>query len=229
MLFQLPCSRGAGRIAVMMDSKVCIPRVFLARALPAVACVLVLFAPTAARADFTSLTSSNQISGTVFTFDGLDVGFVDGATNDATRPLGFTFPDAGPSNGEYIASDSDGGHVLDVLGQRFGFDGFVRFRFEELVGAAGIDFDTSTTLSLIALDNDLNFINAEGTISGLADTRGFFGIASDLGIRELWVHDSAGTFELDNLLFGVAIVPVPGALALGAFGMVLAGLVRRRT
>lgn len=204
-------------------------RIFLARALPAVACVLILFAPTAARADFTALTSSNQISGTLFSFDSLDVGFVDGDTNAITQPYGFTFPDAGEFNGEYIASDSDGSHVLDILGGRFGFDGIVRFRFEDLVGAAGINFDTASTLSLLAFDDAGNAINPDGSISGAAGTQGFFGIASDLGIREMWIHDSAGTFQLKDLRFGVAIVPVPGALALGAFGMVLAGLVCRRT
>lgn len=191
------------------------------------ACML---APGAAHADFTALSSPDQISGTLFTFDSLDVGFVSDATNAATQPKGFTFPDAGESwSGEYVASISGGGHVLDVLGGRLGFDGLVRFRFEDLVEAAGIDYDTATPLSLLAYDNDGKLINAEGTISAPGGARGFFGIATDVGIRELLIHNHAGTFQVDNLRFGTAVVPVPGAWALGAFGLVLVGLVRRKT
>ena len=54
-----------------------------------------MIAPAAARADFTALTSPDQISGVLFTFDSLDVGFVSDETNAATQPKGFTFTDAG--------------------------------------------------------------------------------------------------------------------------------------
>ncbi len=205
---------------------------FMVRALPALACVLVMFAPTVACADFTALSSSNQISGTVFTFDDLPVGFVDGnqaATDAITQPSGFTF-----SNpfGEFVASSfDDAGHVIDIMGAQQGFDGGIRFRFEDLVGAAGIDYSIGrgTPLSLIAFDDAGNAINPEGSISALVGTTGFFGIASDVGIRELWVHDTAGSFELNNLRFGIVNAPVPGALAMGAFGMVFVVLWRRRT
>lgn len=202
--------------------------------LGAVAVAACLLAPGAARADFTALTSPAHISGTVFTFEepGLTVGFVTEATNDITRPYGFTFPDAGDDGlsgtGEFVATASDGGHVLDVLGEPLGFTGEVRFRFEELVEAAGIDYDTFTGLSLLAYDDNLTLINPEGSITALAGTTGFFGIASDVGIREILIHDSYGTFELDNLRFGTAVAPVPGAWALGIIGLGLVGLVRRR-
>ena len=190
-----------------------------------------MLAPAAARADFAALSLPDQISGTLFTFDSLDVGFVNSATNAATRPYGFTFPDAELDSlaGEYVASASDGGHVLDVLGDAQGFNGLVRFRFEELVEAAGVDYDTGTTLSLLAYDNEGKLINPDGSILAPAGSRGFFGIATDVGIRDLLIHNHAGTFQVDNLRFGTAVVPVPGAWALGAFGLVLVGLVRRKT
>ena len=192
------------------------------------ACML---APAAARADFTALSSPDQISGTLFTFDSLDVGFVNSETNAATRPYGFTFPDAEVDTltGEFIASTSDGGHVLDVLGGTHGFNGLVRFRFEELVEAAGIDYDSDRDLWLLAYDDQGNCINPEDSIAAAGGTRGFFGIAADVGIRELLIHNHAGTFQLDNLRFGTAVVPVPGAWVLGVVGLGLVGLVRRRT
>ena len=91
------------------------------------ACVL---APAAARADFTVLSSPDQISGTLFTFDSLDVGFVNSATNAATRPYGFTFPDAELDTlaGESVASASDGGRVVDVLGDILGSGSRIWYR-----------------------------------------------------------------------------------------------------
>ena len=193
---------------------------------------LSLLAPVTARASFMALTSPNQISGSVFTFDTLEVGFVDGDTNAVTQPLGFTFPDAGePLSGEFIASASTAsgaGHVLDVLGGTLGFDGLVRFEFEDVVEAAGIEYDTATQLSFLAFDGDGNAINPEGSILAPPDTRGFFGITSDAGIGGFLVHDSAGTFQLDNMKFGAIAVPVPGAWALCAVGLGLIGVVRRR-
>ena len=199
--------------------------------LSAAAVAVCVLAPAAARADFTALSSPDQISGTLFTFDSLDVGFVTSATNAATRPYGFTFPDAELDTlaGEYVASASDGGRVVDVLGDILGFPGLVRFRFEDLVQAAGVDYDTGTTLSLLAYDNEGNLINPDESILAPAGSRGFFGIAADVGIREVLIHNHVNTFQLDNLRFGAAVAPVPGAWALGAFGLVLVGLVRRKT
>ena len=194
------------------------------------AAAVCMFLPAMARADFTPLSSPDQISGTVFTFDNVGVGFVNAATNVATQLAGFTFADAGdPLSGEYIAANSEGGHVLDVLGGTLGFDGLVRFRFEELVLAAGVDYDTATPLSILAYDDSGNLLNPEGSVTAPAGTVGFFGIASDIGIRTLLIHDSAGTFQLDNLKYGTAVVPAPGAWALGALGLALVGLVRRRS
>jgi hypothetical protein len=165
----------------------------------------------------------------VFTFDTLDVGFVSAATNAVTVGHGFTFPDAGdPLAGEYIASASEGGHVLDVLGEGLNFDGRVTFRFEDVVETAGIDYDSATDLFLIAYDAAGDPINPDGSITAAGGTAGFFGIWSDLGIRELVIHDTAGSFQLDNLRFGTLAAPTPAAWLLGALGLGLVGFVRRK-
>lgn len=180
---------------------------------------------SSARADFSALYSSSDIAGSPYTFDALAPGFVTDSTNTLTQPAGFTFTD--PS-GEFVAQDAVGGRVLDVFGEGIGFDGFVRFSFNDLVEAAGVDYSTATTLSLLAYDNNGDLINAEGTVTASAGTAGFFGIASDVGIRDILIHDTAGSFQLDNLRFGAVAAPVPAAWVLGVLGLGLVGVVRRR-
>ncbi len=180
-----------------------------------------------ASANLVVLDSASQINTTPYGFDNLAPGFVDGSVNAITSQAGFTFPDIG-SSGEFIAMNSDGGHVLDVLGSRLGFDGLVRLRFNDLVSAAGIEYDTSTPLFFLAYDDNGNLINNFDIIAD-ANTSGFFGLQStDVGIREILIHDSAGSFELDNLRFQTAIAPLPGALTLAAIGLGCIGWLRRR-
>lgn len=190
--------------------------------------------PVSAYADFTALTSSDQINSTLVDFDSFAAGFVTETTNTATSAYGFYFSDlpASPSlSGEYIVANADGGHVLDVLGGSSGFDGQVSFAFDELVYAVGIDYNSSTQLSFNAYDVNGNAINADGSIQ-TASTGGigFFGIASDIGIGSVMIHDSLGTFELDNLQFTTEVVatPVPGALTMAVLGLGLIGWVRHK-
>ena len=187
--------------------------------------LLVAALAPSARADFSAIYASHNIAGPAYTFDALNTGWVTSATNTLTQPAGFTFTDP---TGEYIAANADGGHVLDILGEGIGFDGFVRFTFNDLVDAAGVDYSTATTLSLLAYNDNGDLINAEGTVMASAGTAGFFGIASDVGIREILIHDTAGSFQLDNLRFGAIAAPVPAAWVMGVLGLGLVGVVRRR-
>lgn len=60
----------------------------------------------------------------------------------------------------------------------------------------------------------------------------FFGLISSKGISKIQIASNYAGFEVDHLQFGygaaLAVVPVPAPIALGAVGLLSAGLVRRR-
>ena len=197
--------------------------------------VAAAFAPATARANITALHSADQINAPAFTFDTVDIGFVHHAgwqatNNSVTSDFGFMFAE-GTNRDVYIESLS-GDASVKVLGAAFGFDGAVKFIFEDGVQAAGIEYDTFTSLSLLAFDSNGNLINTEGSITADPYTSGFLGIASsNADIHAILIHDSAGTFSVDNLRFGTlaAVAPVPGALSLGALGLGLVFWTKRKS
>lgn len=192
----------------------------------------VMLAPPAALADITGLTSPDQINATPFTFDGFG-GPVTPDTNTAliAAGAGFIFPNAGAGGGEFIVDRGSGDFVLDSLGGLFNYDAVVEFQFDSPVEAFGIDYDTSTPLSLLAFDDEDNPINLEGSIgTPLDSTIGFFGIAStDGNIASVLIHDDLGSFTLDNLRAGeLATLPLPASWALCIVGFGLVGWIRVR-
>jgi hypothetical protein len=189
-----------------------------------------LFAPSAALADFTGLTSSDQIDATAFTFDGFG-GPVTAATNSALTAAGagFIFPNVDGGGGEFIVDTGSGDYVLDSLGGLFGYDALVEFQFDSPVEAFGIEYDTSTPLSLLAFDTQGGLINGEGTIVSPDQGTGFFGIASTVGIASVVVHNHLGSFTLDNLMAGnLATTPLLGSWAFGIMGFGLVSFIRVR-
>jgi hypothetical protein len=58
----------------------------------------------------------------------------------------------------------------------------------------------------------------------------FFGLVSDKGISKIQISSNYAGFEVDHLQFGygLAVVPVPAPIALGAVGLLSAGLLRKR-
>ena len=58
----------------------------------------------------------------------------------------------------------------------------------------------------------------------------FFGLVSDNGISKIQISSNYSGFEVDHLQFGygLAVVPVPAPIALGAVGLLSAGLLRKR-
>ncbi|UCC30693.1 MAG: hypothetical protein JSU86_00145 [Phycisphaerales bacterium] len=192
----------------------------------------VIIMPSAASADIMALTSPDQINATPFTFDGFG-GPVTPDTNTAliAAGAGFIFPNAGAGGGEFIVDRGSGDFVLDSLGGLFGYDAVVEFQFDSPVEAFGIDYDTSTPLSLVAFDVEDNPINADWSIvTPLDSTIGFFGIAStDGNIASVLIHDSLGSFTLDNLRAGeLATIPLPASWALCIVGFGLVGWIRAR-
>lgn len=187
-------------------------------------------APSAAFADFTGLTSPDQINATPFSFDGFG-GPVTAETNAALTAAGagFIFPNAGEGGGEFIVDTGDD-FVLDVLGGLFGYDGLVEFQFDSPVEAFGIEYRTSTQLFLLAFDADGDPINPEGTIvTPFGSTDGFFGITSADGIVNVLIHDDLGSFQLLNMIAGdLATTPLPGSWVLGIIGFGLVGFIRAR-
>ncbi len=103
----------------------------------AVLVAALMLAPSAVLADFTGLTSPNQINATPFSLDGFG-GPVTAETNAALTAAGagFIFPNAGEGGGEFIVDTGDD-YVLDVLGGLFEYDALVEFQFDSPVDCWG--------------------------------------------------------------------------------------------
>jgi len=160
-------------------------------------------------------------------FENITPGDVTNATTSSELAAeGLTFPGA---SGDAVFSNEpiDSNVVLDIS------DGVIRIDFDTDVDAVGIEYAyrpqnvPPTPLSFVAYASDDTLLGSIDVAAG----DGFFGWNSEgaNNIAYVIIHDSASTFQVDNLIRGtVSEVPVPGAMLLGLVGFGLVGATRRR-
>ena len=152
--------------------------------------------------------------------------------------------------------DSDGNHVLDGQGSSgssylvqpnangkskavFTFDSHALGHLPTFAGLVWTDGRPDAVVTFKAYDASGHIVGRITTRLGDSSSSGttaedrFLGASYSRGIARIVVTASLGDFEIDHLQYGFAAfamsaVPAPPSLALGAVGLLGAGLARRR-
>ncbi|MHC4092144.1 MAG: hypothetical protein ACYSUQ_13330 [Planctomycetota bacterium] len=202
------------------------------RAIAGLAGVLAL-APVPALCDPVGIFDPADIAGpqTLIDFESESLGFGEITDPDVLLEEGIRFPTA--PDGEFVVFLGDN-KLIDVTGTPTG-NGSITIEFVDPVtgdldpvSASGVEYFTATDLMFEAY-NEASGSAPIGVASVLPGS-GFFGVdAGGLLIDRIVVHDSLGSFNVDNLVYARgAYTPAPGAVLLGALGLGLVGWLRRR-
>lgn len=214
-----------------------ISRTFARLSLAALAMAFGVGQANAAVLTFTNRTSFENAltSYTVFDFNSTALQQLDGTTGVDLGPLTVTQSTGGAT--AYIRAS---GATGDVNGSNFlqFFDNSgsyvpMTITLDAPVTAFGFDFKNVT--SSAAYNIYLNILGTP-TLVAPSNQSGFFGFISTAPLITQQVFDfadstgsgSSGTLGLDNVTFGVAPVPVPGALMLMLSGLAAVGFAGRR-
>ncbi len=211
----------------------------------ALAAGLVCAVALSASGSISRITSPSEVPGAnLFNFNGL--GFEPILANgEGTTAHPQAFNQYGVDEGFHFTNVEDGGLsiIMGGGGEDFLMDvipdvnGKARVVIEYNVLLLGIGFayqkGVGQTLYMEAFDKDGDSLGAEVSTPDPDATSGFFGVLSDGAgpipdIASIVVHNGAAQFQLDDMRYGPISVPVPGAVLLGAMGLGVFAIVRRR-
>lgn len=183
----------------------------------------VMLAPALSRADFSALSDSAELPGPKTLIDSEGLAFGEIRDPGVLQPDSVVFP--GAPDGDFVVSLGDR-RLLEVLAAPAGI-GEIRILFDDPVAATGIEDLTAAQLTLIPYSDE--FGTSIGSTTS-AEPGGLFGSgvgAGDALIKSMKNHDSLGSLMKGNEVPNFH-TPVPGAVALGAIGLGLVGLIIRR-
>ncbi len=140
-------------------------------------------------------------------------------------------------DGVIDGSGLDGDSYFSASGSAgitFTFDDAVLGTLPTHVGIVWTDGGGTTTFEAFDSNGDSLGIIGPVTVAtsgneGQTDEDSFFGVTNIDGISSIFISNSSGGIEVDHLQYGLAAIPVPGAVWLFGSGLIsMIGLARRK-